>query len=108
MKFYLRTWKRGFIEIVGEILESLSKNPLKKSHISSSCNLDTRAVSKYLNLMIELKLVEKSKDKIHYKITLKGIRFLDEYDLLTKFLENDLENDQSQKESHLRKAQINR
>jgi len=103
----LRTWKRGFIEIVGEILESLSKNPLKKSHISSSCNLDARAVSKYLNLMIELKLVEKSKDKIHYKITLKGIRFLDEYDTLTKFLENDLKNDPGQKESNLHKPQIN-
>lgn len=103
MKFYLRTWRRGFIEIVGEILESISKKPLKKSHISSSCNLDARAVSRYLNFMMELKLAEKSKDKVHYKITLKGIRFLDEYDLLTKFLEDD----KTQKPTNLHKPQIN-
>ena len=57
--------------------------------------------------MIEQKLVEKSKDKMHYKITLKGIRFLEEYDTLTKFLENDLKNDPGQKESNLHKPQIN-
>jgi len=103
----LRTWKRGFIEIVGEILESLSKNPLKKSHISYQCNLDARAVTKYLNLMIELKLAEQSKDIKHYKITLKGIKFLGKYDTLTKFLQKDLKKDHKLTEMHLHKPQIN-
>lgn len=103
----MRTWKRGFIEIVGEILESLSKNPLKKSHISYQCNLDARAVTKYLNLMIELKLAEQSKDIKHYKITLKGIKFLGKYDTLTKFLQKDLTKDHEIKKSHLYKPQIN-
>jgi len=103
----LRTWKRGFIEIVGEILESLSKNPLKKSHISYQCNLDARAVTKYLNLMIELKLAEQSQDIKHYKITLKGIKFLGKYDTLTKLLQKDLKKDHKLTEMHLHKPQIN-
>lgn len=103
---FLRTWKRGFIEIVGEMLLSLNKGSLKKSHITYKCNLDARAVTKYINLMIELKLVEKTKDTEEYKITLKGIRFLAKYDMLTRFLEPDLMPTQELKESHLHKKKI--
>jgi predicted transcriptional regulator len=86
----LTTWKRGFIEIVSEILLSLRNSSLKKSHITYKCNLDARAVSKYIHLMIELKLVERSKSNQEYKITLKGIRFIENYEMLTKFLQPDL------------------
>ena len=103
---FLRTWKRGFIEIVGEILSSLSKCSLKKSHITYKCNLDARAVTKYMHLMIELKLVERTKDTQEYKITLKGIRFLEKYDMLTNFLQPDLIPTQELKELYQHKKKI--
>ncbi|MGI0041372.1 MAG: winged helix-turn-helix domain-containing protein [Nitrosopumilaceae archaeon] len=103
----MRTWKRGFIEIVGEILESLSKKPLKKSHISYQCNLDARAVTKYLNFMLQLKIVEKSKYLNCYQITTKGIKFLEQYITLTKFLQKDLKIEHKIKKSYIYKPQIN-
>ena len=57
--------------------------------------------------MIELNLVEKSKDIKRYKITLKGIKFLEKYDTLTKFLQKDLKKDHKLTEMHLHKPQIN-
>ncbi len=87
----MSTRKRGFIEIVGDILNVLNKNSLKKSHIASNCNLDLRAVTKYLNLIIKMKLVKKSKDSPHYKLTRKGFSFLTQYNDLAKLLENDIE-----------------
>ncbi len=88
----MSTRKRGFIEIVGDILNVLNKNSLKKSHIASNCNLDLRAVTKYLNLIIKMKLVKKSKDSPHFKLTQKGLNFLTQYNNLVKLLENDIEN----------------
>jgi len=35
----MSTRKRGFIEIVGEILTTLDEKPFKKSHIAYKCNL---------------------------------------------------------------------
>ncbi len=86
------TRKRGFIEIVGDILNVLNKNSLKKSHIASNCNLDLRAVTKYLNLIIKMKLVKKSKDSPHFKLTKKGFSYLTQYNNLAKLLENGIEN----------------
>ncbi len=86
------TRKRGFIEIVGDILNVLNENSLKKSHIASNCNLDLRAVTIYLKLIINMKLVNKSKDSPHFKLTQKGFKFLTQYNNLAKLLENDIEN----------------
>ncbi|MCZ6582499.1 MAG: hypothetical protein O6761_04930 [Thaumarchaeota archaeon] len=83
----MSNWKRGFIEILGEILEELKENSLKKSHIAYKCNLDARSVNKYLKIIMSLNLVEKSKDLKHYIITQKGIKFLDQYRALTNLLE---------------------
>jgi len=88
----MSTRKRGFIEIVGDILNVLNKNSLKKSHIASNCNLDLRAVTKYLNLIIKMKLVKKSKDSPHFKLTNKGFSYLTQYNNLAKLLENGIEN----------------
>ncbi len=88
----MSTRKRGFIEIVGDILNSLNHNSLKKSHIASNCNLDPRAVTKYLNLIIKMKLVKKSQDSPHFKLTKKGISFLTQYNNLAGLLENGIEN----------------
>ena len=88
----MSTRKRGFIEIVGDILNVLNKNSLKKSHIASNCNLDLRAVTKYLNLIIKMKLVKKSIDSPHFKLTKKGFSYLTQYNNLAKLLENGIEN----------------
>ena len=103
---FLPTWKRGYIEIIAEILLGLSKSSLKKSHITYKCNLDARAVTRYMHLMIELKFVERSIDIQEYKITPKGIRFLEKYNLLTNYLQPDLMPTQEQKGSHLHKKKI--
>ncbi len=84
------TWKRGSIEIVGEILKSLNENSIKKSHIANKCNLDARTVNKYLDIIISLDFVKKSKDMHHFSITQKGINFLEKYDNLIKYFEKDL------------------
>jgi len=86
----LITWKRGSIEIVGEILKNLKENSIKKSHIANKCNLDARTVNKYLDIIISLDFVKKSKDMQHFSITQKGINFLEKYDNLIKYFEKDL------------------
>ena len=88
----MSTRKRGFIEIVGDILNTLNNNSLKKSHIASNCNLDLRAVTKYLNLTMKMKLVKKSPDSPHFKLTKKGLNFLIQYNNLSELLENGTEN----------------
>ena len=80
--------KRGFIEIVGDILSSLHQTKLKKSHISHNCNLDPRSTTKYLKIILNLKLVEQSEDLKFYVITQKGIKFLNQFINLTDFLKN--------------------
>jgi predicted transcriptional regulator len=85
-------WKRGFLEIIGEILESLIGSPLKKTHISFRCNLDSRAVTKYLSVMIYVGLVEISKkDSTLYVITQKGITYRNQFYSFISIMERDLE-----------------
>ena len=92
-KLVMSSWKRGFLEIIAEILESLMSSPLKKTHITFKCNLDSRAVTKYLSLMISIGLVEKSKkDSSYYVITQKGINYRNQFHSFVSIMENDLEN----------------
>jgi len=87
----MSSWKRGFLEIIAEILESLMSSPLKKTHITFRCNLDSRAVTKYLTLMIYVGLVEKSKkDSTYYAITQKGITYRNQFHSFISMMENDL------------------
>ena len=89
----MSTWKRGFLEIIAEILECLASNPLKKTHITFKCNLDSRAVTKYLSIMISVGLVEKSKeDETFYVITQKGIKYREHFRSFVSMMETDLNN----------------
>lgn len=84
-------WKRGFLEIIAEILESLMSNPLKKTHITFKCNLDSRAVTKYLRIIMSIGLVEISKtDPSYYVITEKGIRYLNRFRSFMSMVEPEL------------------
>jgi len=88
----LSSWKRGFVEIVAEIIEALLNSPLKKTHITFKCNLDSRAVTKYLRIMVETGLVEKSSTNPSlYLITQKGILYLHHYQLFANLVEKDLQ-----------------
>jgi len=80
--------KRGFIEIVGEILVSINGTRLRKSHISHKCNLDPRSTTKYLKIIQKLDLVEKSEGLEHYVLTQKGTKLLNQYTNLIKYLKN--------------------
>jgi len=87
----LRLWKRGFLELVSEILRSLNLSSLKKSGIVSKCNLDSRACTKYLSVMQSLNLITKSKSDSSFSITQKGTDFVTQYDKLVDIIEQDLE-----------------
>ena len=87
----MSSWKRGFLEIIAEILDCLIENPMKKTHITFKCNLDSRAVTKYLSIMTEVQLVEKSsEDKTFYIITQKGIKYRNQFNSFAQMIETDL------------------
>jgi predicted transcriptional regulator len=88
----LSSWKRGFLEIIAEILDSLAGSPLRKTHITYKCNLDSRAVTKYLSIMLYVGLVEVSKkDSSFYTITEKGIKYRNQFNSFASLMEKDLE-----------------
>jgi len=85
-------WKRGFLEINAEILESLKSGPLQKTQISSLCNLDSRAVKKYLSLMQSMELVEFVNHSFSsYILTNKGTMYLKYYISLVNIIKDDME-----------------
>jgi len=89
----MSSWKRGFLEIMAEILDSLAGSPLRKTHITYKCNLDSRAVTKYLSIMIYVGLVEVSKnDSSFYTITEKGIKYRNQFNSFASLMEKDLAN----------------
>ncbi len=89
----MSSWKRGFLEITAEILDSLSSSPLKKTHITFKCNLDSRAVTKYLTIMRASRLIDISeKDSSFYIITQKGIKYRNQFNSFVSMVEEDLEN----------------
>ncbi len=82
--------KRSFLQIVAEILESLMSNPIKKTHISFKCNLDSRTISKYLKMMETTYLVEKSPDnESYFRITQNGVNYLEQFQSFIKLLDSD-------------------
>ena len=88
----MSSWKRGFLDIIAEILESLINNPLKKTHITFRCNLDSRAVTKYLYIIMSVGLVERSSvDPSFFVITQKGIKYRNQFKSFVTMMERDLE-----------------
>jgi len=88
----MSVWKRGFLEINAEILESLKSGPLQKTQISALCNLDSRAVKKYLSLMYTIGLVESlNHNSGTYTLTEKGTEYLNYYMELVSLIEKDME-----------------
>lgn len=81
-------YKRGFLEITTEILNSLSSGELIKTHITFKCKLDSRAVSKYLKILLKNGLIKKSVgEPSFFIITKKGIEFLAQYNKLMNLID---------------------
>ena len=88
----MSSWKRGFLEIMAEILDNLMSNSLKKTHITFKCNLDSRAVTKYLSIMQDVGLVERSQtDSSLYRITEKGVRYRNQFNSFVNMMEEDIQ-----------------
>ena len=84
----MSAWKRGFLEIVSEILDSLIEQPLIKTHITFRCNLDSRAVTKYIMIMKNVGLIEKStSNQSHFSITQKGILYRERFNTFVDMIQ---------------------
>ncbi len=84
----MSAWKRGFLEIVSEILDSLMEEPLIKTHITFRCNLDSTAVTKYILLMENIGIIEKSKSsRSHFAITQKGVLYRKRFNTFVEMIQ---------------------
>lgn len=89
----MSTWKRGFLEIIAEILNCIKEGNNQKTKVCSKCNLDSRAVKKYLKLLQSMNLVKPlNGDMTSFVITEKGIKYLDRFNLFIDMIEKDLRN----------------
>ncbi len=85
MRFALKYARRGFLEIIAEILTQLDKIPTRKTLLSYRCRLDSRAVSKYLEVMKKINMVGRSsEDQNYFVITKKGNLYLKKYNSLVE------------------------
>ncbi len=67
-------------------------NPLKKTHITFKCNLDSRAVTKYLSIMLYVELVARSEnDPSYFVITQKGIKYRNQFQSFVTLMEKDMQ-----------------
>ncbi len=83
MFFALKIGRRGFLEITAEILTQLEKSPTRKTLLSYRCKLDSRAVSKYLEIMEKIDMVGRStQNENYFVITKKGKSYLKKYSSL--------------------------
>jgi predicted transcriptional regulator len=66
------------------ILLSLARGSQLKTHIAYQSKLDSRTISRYLPLLIELGLIRKTSSDL-FKITEKGYAFLKDYAKVKKY-----------------------
>jgi len=79
--------KRGVLEIIVSILNSLAEGPLRKTHVTYKARLDSRTTSKYIMLLLGLEMIAKSDDDPSYfTLTQKGRDFIEEYEGLIKIV----------------------
>lgn len=84
--------KRNRLEIIHDILRTINdKNEkIKPTHILYKSNLSHQMMEEYLNELLEkdfIKLIELKKGKT-YSITEKGKSYLNEYKLITNFVDS--------------------
>lgn len=83
------TKKRNRLEIIKDILEVIrNKNgKIKPTHILYKSNLSYLMMEEYLQELIEKGFIieEKTKESKTYRITEKGISYLEKYNLIADF-----------------------
>ena len=65
--------RRSIYEVVWEIL-TYCREPRRLTHIMTACNLNTESAKRYLNLLIEKRLLKKQGSE--YVATEKGMRYV--------------------------------
>ena len=81
----LRYGRRGFLEIMAEILTQLEGSPTRKTLLSYRCKLDSRALTKYLEIMEKIDMAGRSpEDSNYFVITKKGDLYLKKYKTLVE------------------------
>src|SRR5436189_6429607 len=69
--------RRGRTEIMASLLEA-AKEAKSRTHLMYASELDSRGLKKYLNFLISKNFVElQSRRAIRYRITAKGLEFLE-------------------------------
>ena len=73
--------KRGRIEIIGEILDTINKGHNRKTRIMQSVYLNWRNFKEYMKFLLENELVEEIVDgtERYYELTEKGEKILENY-----------------------------
>lgn len=79
--------KRGWLEIIASVLNSLEECKLKKTHLINKSKIDNRAASKYISFLLTRHLIAKSKDSALFEITEKGRIFLNSYRNILEMLQ---------------------
>ncbi len=74
---------RGWIEIIETILETCEKGSLK-THIMYKCNLNSKQIRQYIELLMERRLIENlsnsaSTSRMVYKTTEYGKKYINAY-----------------------------
>ncbi len=75
--------KRGTLRTMESILQSLREWPMLKNQIGYNAKLGSRAITKYLPLLTEMRLI-RQKSSGEYEITRKGLQFLKNYAQMKK------------------------
>lgn len=81
--------RRSSLEILGEILKSVSTERLTKTTITYRANINFSQMRRHLDFLLERDLIKEVKEgeRVKYTITERGKLFLDSYLTLEKLKE---------------------
>lgn len=75
--------RRGTLDLMADVLRSLSETALGRTNIGHRTNLDSRGTAKYLKLLVELQMADAyGEQRSKFMITPRGREFLMKYDQL--------------------------
>jgi len=80
------SFKRGSLEILNDMLSSVTAGSLGKTRLAHQANLDTMMVQKYLKLVMKLDLLLYDEKYHIYTITENGRNYLNEYNKLLEII----------------------
>jgi predicted transcriptional regulator len=91
---FLGSYRRR-IEIIADILKVVGEDGAKKTQIMYGANLSHKVLMRYLNVVLEARLIKFEDVKRRYVLTVRGMEFLEryhEYARRNKHLERQLKN----------------